>query len=311
MKKEKKEKEKKEKKEKVKKEKKKKQPKPKKGQEAEQAEQAETKKKPKARPKAEGQEGVEEQGEEKKGFLNLSWAMLHILAMGFMLCDHMWATLFPASDWLTCVGRMAYPIFAFLLVAGYFHTSSLPLYLLRVFAGAVFAEVPFNLMYGGSFIYPFHQNVLWTFLIALLLITFLEEFKKRFGAVPALAFSPIPIFLGYFLGYALMTDYYGVGILTVMVFYFLRGRKWYHFAGQLVLLYILNVEMLGSYYYTFPFLGNIFEWYQQGFALFALVPIWLYQGRQGLHGKVFRWFCYAFYPVHMLILFIIRGQMLG
>ena len=47
------------------------------------------------------------------------------------------------------------------------------------------------------------------------------------------------------------------------------------------------------------------------FALFALVPIWLYQGRQGLHGKVFRWFCYAFYPVHMLILFIIRGQMLG
>ena len=49
----------------------------------------------------------------------------------------------------------------------------------------------------------------------------------------------------------------------------------------------------------------------EGFALFALVPIWLYQGRQGLHGKVFRWFCYAFYPVHMLILFIIRGQMLG
>ena len=47
---------------------------------------------------------------------------------------------------------MAYPIFAFLLVEGYFHTSSLPLYLLRVFAGAVFAEVPFNLMYGGSFI---------------------------------------------------------------------------------------------------------------------------------------------------------------
>lgn len=171
MKKEKKEKEKKEKKEKVKKEKKKKQPKPKKGQEAEQAEQAEAKKKPRARPKAEGQEGVEE---EKKGFLNLSWAMLHILAMGFMLCDHMWATLFPASDWLTCVGRMAYPIFAFLLVEGYFHTSSLPLYLLRVFAGAVFAEVPFNLMYGGSIIYPFHQNVLWTFLIALLLITFLE-----------------------------------------------------------------------------------------------------------------------------------------
>mgnify|MGYP000794559919 CR=1 FL=1 len=41
---------------------------------------------------------------------------------------------------------------------------------------------------------------------------------------------------------------------------------------------------------------------QQGFALLALVPIWLYRGRQGCHSKPFQYACYAFYPVHMLLL---------
>lgn len=55
---------------------------------------------------------------------DLSAAALHIIAMVFMLMDHMWATVFPAQDWLTCVGRVAFPIFAFMAVEGYFHTRS-------------------------------------------------------------------------------------------------------------------------------------------------------------------------------------------
>jgi len=248
--------------------------------------------------------------QEKPPLLSLSSAALHLLAMGLMLCDHMWATLYPASDWLTCIGRMAYPIFAFLLVEGFFYTQNLWRYLLRLVAAAVISEIPFNLMYGGTIVYPYHQNVLWTFIIALLIITLLEEFKERFGQLPALLFAIVPIFLGYFLGYLLMTDYYGAGVLMVMVFYFFRGRSWPCFLGQLIGLYLINVHLLGSYYYVVPLLGYDFEWVQQGFALLALLPIWLYQGRQGLHGKLFRWFCYLFYPVHMLILFLIRGRML-
>ena len=58
------------------------------------------------------------------GRLDISTAGLHILAMTLMLMDHLWATLLPAQEWLTCAGRLAYPIFAFMAVEGYFHTRS-------------------------------------------------------------------------------------------------------------------------------------------------------------------------------------------
>ena len=93
-----------------------------------------------------------------------------------------------------------------------------------------------------------------------------------------------------------------VGVLTVLVFYFFRGRVWWCLAGQLLALYWLNVEMLGGLMSPVQLFGVSFEICQQGFALLALVPIWLYRGRQGYHSRWFQYFCYAFYPVHMLVL---------
>ena len=81
-------------------------------------------------------------------------AALHILAMALMLCDHMWAALFPAEEWLTCIGRAAFPVFAFLLAEGYRHTHDVRRYLLRLLLGAVISEIPFNLFYSGGAVYP-------------------------------------------------------------------------------------------------------------------------------------------------------------
>mgnify|MGYP005949935019 CR=1 FL=1 len=60
----------------------------------------------------------------------LTAAVLHIIAMTLMLMDHLWATLLPAREWLTCAGRVAFPIFAFMAVEGYFHTRSFKKYIL-------------------------------------------------------------------------------------------------------------------------------------------------------------------------------------
>lgn len=246
---------------------------------------------------------------EERGPRGVSAAMLHILAMGLMLCDHMWATLFPAAEWLTCAGRIAFPIFAFLLVEGYFHTGSLKRYLLRLLVWAVIAEIPFNMMCSGEMFYPYHQNVLWTFLISLLLIALLDRARDRLKPVLAVIVSAALIVLGFLLGFALMVDYYGVGVLTVVVFYYFSQRRWWSYVGQLACLAFLNVELLGGLSYAVTLFGHELEIPQQGLALLALIPIWLYQGRQGEHSKPFQYFCYAFYPAHMLVLGLIRNAL--
>ena len=235
----------------------------------------------------------------------LTAAVLHIIAMTLMLMDHLWATLLPAREWLTCAGRVAFPIFAFMAVEGYFHTRSFKKYILRMLLFAVLSEIPFDLMYGGTWFYPVHQNVLWTFLLSLLGVWLMEQVRKKGKTWMYLLVCVLVVLAGLVLGTLCMVDYYGVGVLTVFVFYFLHGRKWRCFLGQLAALYWLNVELLGGLMYPVQLFGMEFELCQQGLALLALIPIWLYRGRQGYHSKPFQYLCYAFYPVHMLLLVVV------
>lgn len=236
---------------------------------------------------------------------DISAATLHILAMTLMLMDHLWATLLPAQDWLTCAGRLAFPIFAFMAVEGYFHTHSFQKYALRMLLFAVLSEVPFDLMYGGTCFYPVHQNVIWTLLLGLLGIRLMEAVRQKGKRWLYLLVSVLIVIAGAALGTLGMVDYYGAGVLTVLIFYFFRGRKWWCLLGQLLALYWVNVELLGGLMYPVTLFGMDFELCQQGLALLALIPIWLYRGRQGYHSKPFQYACYAFYPVHMLVLALV------
>lgn len=242
----------------------------------------------------------------KKLSLQTTSASLHILAMIFMLCDHLWGTIVPGNDWLTCIGRLAFPIFAFLLVEGYFHTKNLKKYLLRLFLFAAISELPFNLAIGSRVFYPIHQNVLWTFLISLLLVHWNEKARQSGNLFKEIVVALASLLSACIAGILTFVDYHHCGILTVLAFYFLRGRKWWNYVGQLICLWYINVKMMGGMGYELSFLGRDFFLSQQSFALLALLPIWLYQGKQGYHSKPFQYFCYAFYPAHLLILGLIK-----
>lgn len=275
-----------------------------------------------------------------KGTKGLSSFTLHILAMLFMLCDHMWGTIAGDQRWLTCVGRIAFPIFAFMIAEGFLRTSNVKKYLLRLFIFAIVSEIPFNLMMGGNVKGLGHQNVLWTFIIAILLILLCESIKRGLGKlfkmpeevvekkdvlellvavckekrlIPGILFFGLTIlayiivtFAGFIIGTFSLVDYFGPGVVTVLVFYFFHKRNILTLIIQVLLIGYINVEMLaGMVYLVHPF-GMELEIPEQGLALLALIPIWLYFGRQGYHKKWFRYFCYGFYPVHMLILFLLR-----
>ena len=216
----------------------------------------------------------------KKQF-DLSAATLHILAMAFMLLDHLWATLFLSQEWMTCVGRLAFPIFAFMAVEGYFHTHSFKKYAQRMLIFALLSEIPFDLMYGGTWFYPVHQNVIWTLLIGLLGIRAMEAVREKGKTWLYLLTCVAVTVLGFALGTLGMVDYYGMGVLTVFVFYFLRGREWWKLFGQIAALYWINVSLIGGQIFPIELFGLEFEVCEQGLALLALVPIWLYRGRQG------------------------------
>lgn len=231
---------------------------------------------------------------------------LHIMAMAFMLCDHLWGTIIPGNDWLTCVGRIAFPIFAFLIVEGYFHTKNLKKYVGRLLLFAFLSEIPFDLAMGSRLFYPIHQNVLWSFLISIGLIHWNERVRQTGKLWLRLPVGCVSVLLGYVVGLITMVDYYHAGILTVLVFYFFRQKKWWSYAGQLLCLWYINVEMLGGFSYEVQIFGQTRFLMRQGLALLALLPVWLYRGKQGYHSKWLQYVYYGFYPLHLLILGVLK-----
>ena len=234
---------------------------------------------------------------------------LKLLAMVLMLCDHMWATVIPGNHWLTVIGRMAFPIFAFQVVEGYAHTHDFKKYLGRMFVFALISEIPFDLMMSDGIFFPFHQNVMFTFFEALLFLRLMDWAKKKGSTLFFVVIASVSLVLGYYIGLFTFVDYYGQGILMVLVFYIFRDMQFGRTAILLSMIYI-NCVMLSGRLMDISLFGYSFEFPEQGMAVFALIPIWLYNGKQGPHSKAIQYGCYAFYPAHMLFLFLIRMMIL-
>ncbi len=230
----------------------------------------------------------------------LNGTTLKALAMLLMFLDHACWTIALEQQWMTCVGRMAFPLFAFLVAEGYRHTGNFKRYLKRMFLFALISEIPFNLMTGGAVINPFHQNVMFTFCLALLLLRMVDKAWNR-SWLEGLLVAVFGGCLGYGLGFLTFVDFYGYGVITVLVFW-LAKKIPYGRVLELAALVYINVELIGGLSYVLTLWGREIWVPQQAFALLALIPIWLYNGQRGPGGKKWQYFAYAFYPAHILLL---------
>lgn len=230
--------------------------------------------------------------------------MLRMIAVAFMLSDHIWATYMSFGDWMTYVGRMAFPIFAFQIAEGYLHTSNFKKYALRLLGFAVVTEIPFNLFYSSRVFNPYHQNVLFTLLLGLIAISVIDKMKKNRTA-KNIALSVLWLVLICVASTVGFVDYGFLGVLTVVAFYLLRDFP-FAWLAQLAAMVLINIVFFEGQVFPVEILGKTIEIPSQGFAVLSLIPIWLYSGKKGKSSKVMQYGFYAFYPVHMLVLYLIK-----
>lgn len=226
---------------------------------------------------------------------------LQIFAMATMLVDHVGEVFFPEIGLMRCIGRLAFPIFAFFVAEGYIHTHNFWNYVKRMSIFALLAEIPFDLAFFGRLWDAGHQNTMWTFVLSLLCLYAVDYAKKRCKEQWIWLLCTFAVCLtGYLAGNFFHTDYHGFGVLTVMIFYLcnqgIRGR----ILSTALLLYV-NLFCLGGRMIS---LGAL-TFSRQGLAVLSLPLLWLYKGEQGPHNKKIQYFCYGFYPAHLLIIGLI------
>lgn len=222
--------------------------------------------------------------------MGLSQEGLKLIACICMLIDHIGALFYPGVDSLRIVGRIAFPIFCFLLVEGAHYTRNPAKYAGRLMIGAVISEIPFDLAFSGR-IDPGSCSVMVTLLLgygAILAVKHMTGFRKG-----------IVILLCFFMAELLRTDYAGNGIAIIVWLAVARemgkGELW-RFAGLAVLLWFGYEVSLGPVRVPLELFG-----------LLSLVPIHFYRGEKRTSGRLVQWGFYLFYPVHLLILWGIRG----
>lgn len=233
--------------------------------------------------------------------------ILKLLAIIFMLLDHMWATIIPGNQWMNYVGRLAFPIFAFQISEGFIHTRDVNKYAKRLFIFAMISEIPFNLFYSSSLIYPFHQNTIFTLFLGLVAIRALDKFRQE-ESKKNLALAILTLLGTSLLATITFTDYGAMGVFTVVVFYLFRDFP-YAWAFQLIGMVLLNMYFFTGMYIPVEIFGRTFDFETQGFAVLALIPIWLYNGKKGSNSPILKYSMYIFYPLHLLVLYFIFSLM--
>jgi len=230
---------------------------------------------------------------------------LKLIAITAMLCDHIGVALFPGDIAWRIIGRVAFPVFCFLIAEGAAHTKNIEKYLFRLMFFAIIAEGPFDLMGKGKLFDAGSQNVFFTLSLGLIGICAVKYFAKRWYlwtvAVAALA------------GVAqiIRSDYRWYGVLMIVGFYLARDLKLARAGAFFIPTQLYALDRTFKLFRASPppqgklFLPYLFSDIQQN-AVIGLVCILLYNGKRGYNRAWVKWGFYLFYPCHMLILYFIK-----
>ena len=233
---------------------------------------------------------------------SLNRNQLKYIAIIGMLLDHiayLFQKFFYNYSWgfvltfvLRTLGRITAPVMSWFLVQGFIHTSSKKRYALRLFIFAIISQIPYYLIHSSSGLMA-QLNVIYTLLLSFLMLCVLES---PLEAVPKWTLIFVLIAFSIFGDWAFFVP------VMVLCFYILRDNKkkllfFYSIVSILVLVSDITILCLKGYNWYL-------ELWQAGMFLF--IPLYLsYNGEPGSRAAFHKWFFYAFYPVHLLVLWVI------
>ncbi len=202
-----------------------------------------------------------------------------------MIIDHYGAIFQPSEMTFRMIGRLAFPIYCFLLVEGFLHTSNVKKYASRLFAFAVISELPFDYAFYGGLHWG-HQNIFFTLFIGLVAMYFIDREDVQENATPLIAVGAAAA------ATFLATDYSFIGIIYILVFYYSRNlpaiRRMSLVAGMV---FLTNLVSTG--------------WIQQ-YSLLSLPILLTYNNKPGPRIKPLQYAFYWAYPLHLALFAAIK-----
>ena len=224
----------------------------------------------------------------KKG---LSQEGLKLIACITMLADHIGIVFLPEYIGFRLVGRMAFPIFCFLLVQGVQYTRNPVRYCGRLVISMLISEFSFDFLLCGRPCFE-AQSVMVTLLLGFLMV----EFLKRIKPMPLKLLAAVPFAV---VARLLRTDYDAIGIVFILIFYLAKEYN----RGFLFIAACITAVCFLLESWVIPFMGLSIP--VELFCLFSLIPIACYSGRKATDSRLIQWGFYLFYPVHLLIIGIL------
>ncbi len=253
---------------------------------------------------------------------------LKLIAMAAMAADHIGALFFPDQLAWRCLGRLAFPIYCFLIVNGFFHTHSRSVYLARLVGFAVVSQIPYTLMLLEEHGVPLAMlprrydlllhtlNSLFVLSLGLLTLLLLDKLREKLGSGGHLLGLLCAAGLTA-LSYWLHCEYAFLGVPLIIAFYeahlFRQSSRCPCPAAGVLAQLSLGTAALALYVVLRCLLQGIL-WKPAllyGVCQFAaLLLILLYNGTRGHQNKAVQYCFYLFYPAHILLLVLLHTILL-